>query len=246
MMANKANVIPAPVSNMNVVSFDQIQSLMVGLKNDLLSSFRVDLQNVMNQLETINNRCFGLEKKIENIYHLQQKQQAEIDKLKATVNNLDLSRSQILNEVEDRETRRNKVVIFGLPEMSASVEERFEFDEEQVYNILTELDETDYRITEIRRLGHANVRGKLSRPLKVSLSNRDSAQNILQKSRQLKNSSRFQNVYISKDKTKKQQREWRELREELERRKTVDEDAIIYRGKVCSRSELHGKKNFRM
>ena len=224
-----------------IVSLADMNRLISDLKNDLVAAFKLDIQKVQTQIEFLTLRCCGLEQKLETVLHLQQEQQKEIDELRFAVTSMESVRIDVCTEMEDRESRRNNIIVFGLPELSATISERFEFDEQQVDNILSELNIPDCEAIELRRLGKTN-NGKSPRPLKVTLSSRIGVQRILNKTRLLKHSARFKEVFISKDRTKQQQNEWQEMRREFDRRKRNKEDVVIYNGKICLRSEL--RKNF--
>ena len=152
-----------------------------------------------------------------------------------------LMRSEILDEVEDREKRRNNVIVFSVEEREqGSLEERREHDIDVVNEVLDSLGFGDVVLNNVHRLGRTSS-GKF-RPLKVPLVNYSVKASVLQKSRLLKQNDKFKNVYITNDRTKLQQSEWSELRAERDRRKQDGEDVVIYNGKVCSRTSL---RNFR-
>ena len=221
-----------------LATLTDIHEIVNKLKTDLLESLKDDIRRVECRINSIETRIANVELSLTNFYNIQQKQQNEINEIKSSMNNF---KSEILDEIADRESRRNKLIVFGIPEHdSGSVLERKDKDEITIRDIFKTLgfDTTDF--DDAHRVGKI-VTGKV-RPLKFSLRSTKEKDSILRKAKLLKNHDRFKRVFISSDKTKRQQDEWRELRKELIDRRNSGEDVVIYDGKVCQRSSL---KDFR-
>ena len=211
------------------------------LKSEIVSSLKEGFNSIGDRLENLELRIGNLESSIESFRRVQKKQEKEINEIKQSLSEIRVSKSEILDEIEDREKRRNNVIIFGLPECNeGTVSKRKKYDETLVKEVFEAIGCDDIDTETIFRLGR-NI-GKM-RPVKVTLRNRISKAEIMRKARDLRTSDKYKKVFISNDKTKMQQTEWSDLRRELLHRRETDEDVVIYNGKVTQRSSL---KNFRM
>ena len=223
------------------VSLSDMQNIIGDLKRDLVQSFKSEFSRIESHLQSLEARIGSLESSFSSFQTTLSQQQSQIDEIKDSVSKTGLMRSEILDEVEDREKRRNNVIVFGVEEREqGSLEERREHDIDVVNEVLDSLGFGDVVLNNVHRLGRTSS-GKF-RPLKVPLVNYSVKASVLQKSRLLKQNDKFKNVYITNDRTKLQQSEWSELRAERDRRKQDGEDVVIYNGKVCSRTSL---RNFR-
>ena len=88
---------------------------------------------------------------------------------------------------------------------------------------------------EIRRIG--KVLKDKPRLLRVKFSDNISRDAVLRRSKYLRN-SKYKDVYINKDLTPLQQTEQHALREELRRRRSRNEDVVIYDDKLVLRATL--------
>lgn len=214
---------------------------MFQLKNDMLTSIKQEFSSLRNCIQALDSRIGNLENSFEFFRTVQSKQQTEINEIKHALANLELSKSELLDEVEDRERRRNNIVLFGLPEQeSGTADERKKQDKKLLHDVFDAIDCEEVQIGSFHRLGKL-AEGK-SRPVKVILRTREGKTEVLQNSRSLKDTDFFEHVFISNDKTKLQQSEWNNLRKQLAARKEAGEDVIIYGGKVVLRSSV---SNFR-
>lgn len=195
----------------------------------------------MSCIQALDTRIGSLERSFDFFRTIQNNQQTEINEIKHTLANLELSKSVVLDEVEDRERRRNNIVLFGLPEQeSGTAEARKEHDKGLLEEVFEALDCGEVEIDSFHRLGRV-VEGK-TRPVKAVLHTREGKTEVLRNSRSLRNTDKFKRVFVSNDKTKLQQSEWNNLRKELAERKEAGEDAIIYGGRVVLRNSI---SNFR-
>ena len=221
----------------NPVTINDIQNL----KNDMLTSIKQEFSNLANCIQALESRIGHLENSFDSFRTIQSKQQAEINEIKLSLSNLQLSKSEILDEVEDRERRRNNIVLFGLPESGGeTAEERKEKEKESLREVLNALNCRDVEVKSSHRLGKV-VDGK-PRPIKAVLGAREDGVEVLKKARSLREIEKFKRVFISNDRTKFQQSEWSKVRKEQVSRREAGEDVIIYSGKVVPRSSV---QNFR-
>ena len=143
----------------------------------------------------------------------------------------------ILDEVEQRQRRVNNLMIFDLPESTEGpLEDRRKLDENSIQELFSETGAVGISPITVRRVGRI-VEGQC-RPLKVEMSATADVYKVLRSGRKLRNSSRYSRVFVSKDLTKHQQEEARNLRTELKRRRELGEDVVIFRNQVHPRESL--------
>ena len=150
---------------------------------------------------------------------------------------------QVVKAVVAEEDRSHKLILFGLLEQSSENLER------TVGAVLLEIGEkprivaerigrpSDNRVTRSSAKDHRGAR-----PVLVTLQNGYTAGKILSRAKELKNSDRFQNVYISPDRTADQRNHQRKLVLELKERMKNDETRRHYitGGRVVSEDRPFG------
>ena len=121
--------------------------------------------------QALVSRIGHLETSFDSFRSMQRKQKAEINEIKLSLSNLQLSKSEILDEVEERDRRRNNIVLFGLPEHDGgTVEEHREKDSESLLEVFQAMNCANVDVDSFYRLGKI-VDGK-PRPIKAVLSTR--------------------------------------------------------------------------
>jgi hypothetical protein len=217
-----------------------IREMLNNIKEEILTSVKEDLRKIENHLESLDSRIVNLEHIFGKLKNSQEKQQLEINELKSFVLQSEISKTELLNEVDDRVSRRNNIIVFGLLEdENGSSKDRASSDKEHTEEVFRVLGVEDLKISDTWRLGK-KCDGKI-RPLKVTLQDSILKKALVQKSRFLRKNTKFKNVYIDYDKTKFQQSEWNHLRRELNKRRESGEDVVIYNGSIHPRASL---KNF--
>ena len=219
-----------------------------GSKGELLSEERLRLileaNNVelMNEIKKVHESLALLQLKINNVdatlarvLETQKAQDTEIKALKGQVRCLSEDHSNIMNEVEDRERRRPNLIVAGLQEKeNGTLEERKKWDAEKVDDLIEELcDFENSVVSSVFRIGKMNSSGP--RLLKVICCDVDSKRSILCKSKELRNSTDFKNVYLNPDFTPKQQKENKRLRQELKARRDRGEEVTIRHGQIVEK-----------
>ena len=133
----------------------------------------------------------------------------------------------IVHDVIEKEDRSKHLIIHGLRE------ETGEHLSERVSCLLEELGEKPK--VEVCRIGRVSSK-ELARPVKVIFSNSTSPRIVLLRSKHLKRSDRYKNVYISPDRTPEERTLHRQLVLTM-KNKRADEPGyhhFIKNGKVCS------------
>lgn len=184
------------------------------------SSFKNDF----NDLKTF---IAGLQEEIKNLKSSNVSLLDEIKALKSIPNannpNNSLDVEEIIQEIEERSRRKCNIVVFGLEEsdQNATAELRNNNDRTVVQNMLQIINPNEnYTVIKQIRLGKYLQGGK--RPVKIVLNNDLEVQRVIKNAKRLKNDNFFKQVTISYDRTPKQIAYYRELRQELIRRKEED------------------------
>ena len=211
-----------------------------------INSLREEIGSLRKSFASLDERILKIEKSVSTFHERQAKCESDITEIKTVMQGVLASRPQlmsdVLREMEMREHRRENLMIYGLPEPTdGSLTERKQHDETVIRELLQEVDVSNVRLLEARRVGR--VSEDRPRPVKIKLENRHSKYEILKKAKTLRESSHFGNVYIRNDLTKFQQDEYSALRKELQQRKEAGEDVVIYNGQIRSRDSL---QNFRI
>ena len=145
-----------------------------------------------------------------------------------------------MDELHDRERRKNNIIIFNVGESTKEdTEERKQDDEAEVHKILFELNvATD--LSNPVRLGPKRDDSQYPRPLRIAVENETTKWNILREAKNLSNSGEeaYKKVYIKKDMTPLEREKDAELRKQLwEKRKQAEEAQdlskwIIRKGRI--------------
>ncbi|CAH2021030.1 unnamed protein product [Acanthoscelides obtectus] len=136
---------------------------------------------------------------------------------------------EVLQEIEERNRRKQNIIIFGLTEdQSRTKQEQIAHDTQEVKSILqtlsTEID-TNVRLF---RLGKFDPTKDRPRPVKVSLRNNQDVLLCIKNSAKLtrRSGNRNTRISISTDRTPKQQEFYRKVKHELDQRIAAGEKNI--------------------
>jgi len=144
----------------------------------------------------------------------------------------------ILEEVRQREMRKDFIILSGVPErQDCSLEERKVADEESIRAIANELN-CPLNFTDTHRIGkQTSTRPRL---LRFKCTDVDDRNHLLKYARRLRssNESFFTSVYINPDRTPRERVKRKLLTEELRRRRQEGEDVIIKHGKVIRNDRI--------
>lgn len=208
-------------------TLQQLTTLVEKLKESL-KSLEDKFDNQSKTVESLHHRIEDLTKVNDSLENKITILEGRIDKLS----------SSLLEEMEDRNSRKRNVIISGLPEEGYNANDRQKADIEHVKKILKYLsvDEAENVIDGISRIGKPSKNGH--RLLKVSLRDHDLQQAILRKAKQLRNSDIYRGTFINPDLTPSQRFEKTNLSEELKRRKNAGEDVMIWKGKIVQKSQF--------
>ena len=133
---------------------------------------------------------------------------------------------QVLDEVQNRFYRRNKLVIRGLPEpTTGSLDERKESDKNNLQQIVQYLTDEAVDIKNVTRV--AKAKPSAPRMVKFTVKDEESKRSLLRKATSLRKSPNFKEIYIGPDSTPQQQLEDKLLRGELKERRARGESVVI-------------------
>ena len=214
-----------------VVNEESLRVILDANKIELLNEMR-KLQESLNLLQL---KISNVDATLTKVLETQKAQDVEIKSLKEQVWGLSENYANIMNEVEERERRRPNLIVAGLQEKEVgSVEERKEWDSIKVDELFEELcNFEDSVVSSVYRIGKINS----SRPrlLKIICRDVNSKRSLLSKSKYLRDSIDFKNVYLNPDLTPIQQKENKRLREELKARRDRGEDVFIRHGRIVEK-----------
>ncbi|CAI6376456.1 unnamed protein product [Macrosiphum euphorbiae] len=184
-------------------------------QNKAIKNFSTRFDNLSSQIKklsddnaSLNGKVSQLELKIKNL------EQNALSTPKTT--HLD-----IINEIADRQSRTNNIILFNLPE--ATDPSKIKPDSERLKLIFNEM---ELNIEPIRffRLGNPSTR---ARPLKITLNDTENVFNVLRAQSKIRSSDEFKELRFSSDRTLKQREQMSKLRQELETRRSNGENNII-------------------
>ena len=204
--------------------------------------------------EKIEKKMVEYERKTDKTIDQKIKAQLDVKKQEqATLENAIKNQvSETLEDMRDKEERKLNLMMFNVAESTKNTlhEEVLE-DLQSVKNILIhtnpELNESiisTLTTENLKRLGRkaaASTEGNTKvRPIKVTLPDETTKFKILRNSHKLKSYKTNERIGLKLDLTKLQIAEEKELKIELQRRKDLGEDVMIFRSKIIHRAE-HSK-----
>ncbi|XP_050540505.1 uncharacterized protein LOC126905115 [Daktulosphaira vitifoliae] len=181
-------------------------------QNKTIKNFNNRFDDLLNQIKKItdenillNNKVSQLELKIKNFEQ-------------NTTSTSNTTHFDIINEIADRQSRINNIILFNLPEPTETKP-----DSDQIKLIL---DEMELKIQPVRyfRLGNPSSR---TRPLKITFNDTKNVFDILRAQSKIRSSNQFKEIRFSSDRTMKQREQMSKLRQELESRRNNGEQNII-------------------
>lgn len=204
-----------------------------------MSNFRTEMRSELK--DEVNIVKIQLEKKIHE----------EVDRMTKMIGNISTEASkpaeqrnedekieqmeEMLEEMKEREIRKLNLVIFNLKESTATdSEDRKKDDQEIVRHLLSSID-TPVPFSKCVRLGKPD---DTPRPVRITAASVKDQHAILKAAVRLREMDEFQNVFVNRDQTPREQKNWRKLQEERKKKMKESEEAgenktwVIRRGKV--------------
>lgn len=173
-------------------------------------------QNCAQLLDSINDlkaTVASLKREIESL-----KQSVEESSNNVQLSGLDFE--TIVQEVEERNTRKCNLIIYNIPEQQAeNPTERKSLDNEQAMKVIRFISPT-VNIDDLKpiRLGKLDPTKHTSRPLRIRLRSEGVVGELLKKASSLKTSQDLSRIIISPDRTPRQSQYYQTVKTELNRR----------------------------
>lgn len=138
-------------------------------------------------------------------------------------------------ENEEKERRKLNLIIYNMPESTAdSAIDRRDADEGEMCELLQEIGFDNMQITHSSRLGKKDE--NRPRLLRVGLTDYMLKQAILRRSRMLRQTDRWERVFIAPDLTFKERDERKVLLDEMKTRKEAGEENLtIYKNRIIKK-----------
>ena len=239
----------------NTFQFDAIRQLLEknnemllsrieGLESKILKSVDQKIESKMREFEERNDKV--TDQKIKTQIEATNQNKKEQINIESTVKS---EVTEQLNEMKEIELKKCNLMMFNLKESLKSDASEAEIEDLQAVkqvleHVSPELKEnviSNITSENIKRLGkkpeNSNEENTKVRPIKITLQDETVKFKFLKKSHKLKTFLPNQRIGLKKDLTKQQLIEENELRKELQRRKELKEDVMIYRNKVILRAD---------
>ena len=201
------------------------------MKNDLIKSFRLELDKIHNALGTISTQVGKIENRLDDLSKKQCAQGKEIDNLRSSIERIELELTDsILEEVENRYRRRQNLILSNVSEpQTGSITDSASADTQTIKDVIQELG-CDPDFTNVRRIGR--MTSGRPRLLCFRCNNEEAKFSLLRNAKKLRSSDKFKGVYINRDLTPLEQKQRKVLLEELKKRRESGESVVIRHNKI--------------
>ena len=179
-------------------------------------------------------KCIDVKSLLKRVNDLERR----LDNVESKTKDTDLVHDAVfaaVTEMQDIESRKNNVVLFGVPECDyENSEEKATMDLNKIKIVFKHTGVRDTKIKAAFRLGKSS--GK-ARPLKVILGDQEDRNDLITQSRNLRrfDDEWYGSVFIRPDLTRRQQEFQKTLRAELEMRRKNGENVYIRGDKIYTR-----------
>lgn len=196
--------------------------VMTRLKSKFVKLFCNECNNDISKFKNIKSLVESMQKQIES---LREDLQAQIRSLSTANMQQPMSNDEtfenVVQEVHERQKRKNNILIFGLAEQQANQTNaiRAESDRAAVGDVIAFLgQEVDSDGATLHRVGRLDPDSTRPRPVKVTLSSEAVVLKLIRNAKKLKSSERFARIFISFDRTPRQLNYYREVKRQLQER----------------------------
>ena len=170
------------------------------------------------------NKDTSVHEEIVAVKELTEEHKSEFATFRSNVNErLQLNAEDTIKEVQDRQDRKLNVIFFNIEESNAEDLSQAKTDDmDQARAILGAMDVT-VPMSNPQRLGKKDDADTRARPLRVKLSNEQDIKRVLRGGAKLKESDEYKSIYVNRDMTPLERKEWRKL---LEERRIKNSEAV--------------------
>ena len=221
------------------ITLETLKALLREQKEEIILSLSSKVDELNKKVTELVCKIGVLENTVTSLSKKQEEQQMHIDDLRASVL---ASPEPLLEELQQRLSRANNLIIAGLPEKSTgTIEDRKKHDLHEFKRLSNFMEMPRVEITQCVRIGGRREDG--IRLLKIRIADMNMRTQFLRRSKSLRNSE-FGKIFVNPDRTPSQQSAYKELQRELKERRDKGEDVVIYRDRIRPK-DFRGK-NFRL
>lgn len=217
---------------------DKLQQMESNIRKTIKDSVKSE---VKKQVESaIKDKCEELDTKMDYRLAKIEKRMDTLEKSKNSESGKSVDAKELNNKIEEAvqrvteetreiEKRKLNIMIFKLKESTnPDLQERIKYDTEhflKVAKLITKIKKKHMTVKDARRIGK---QGENPRPLRVTLEDRNLRHRILNEPRtELEKFDLYKNVILAPDRTPGQRKRYKELKQELNKRKVEGEDDLI-------------------
>ena len=151
---------------------------------------------------------------------------------------------EILDDHKEREEIQNNILIFNVPEADSDDEVKEDTQKmEEILNIIEPNINTVTIKEKMSRMGKRRADATRPRPIKLTLQNQQQKSKILRASRKLKDSTKYKDVNLSQEKTRKEREEYQKLKTELTEKNKEGNNYVIFKNQVILRTTRESMMN---
>lgn len=215
------------------ITLQDIKTLVESSENRVVDSMKRELDGLKETITSLSTKICSLESQ-------QQLLQSKYDEVCGELTSLKkdqiLMVSELSNEIEEQVRRSQNFVISGIPESdAASLGSSLKEDVEKNAEVLRTIGCDPASVVEVHRIGRPNR--ERPRLLRVKCTSVGVKESVLRNAKNLRKSPKFKGVYINPDRSPLQQRFWKDLYDELKKRREQGEDVIIFRNRITRRRD---------
>lgn len=193
---------------------------------------------IINAKNSVNWSCPKCEKILPDLTSISatlSELRRELEELKATkLQTLpptnDKFFEEVVQELSERNKRKNNIIVFNLSEQSSTLnnDDRNNAEKSDISAILKTVGSSiNIDHINVQRLGKYGTDARRPRPLRIILPSEREIGFLLKNSNKLKTNQKYKNISISTDKTPRQINAYRELKKELEERRSHGESNLM-------------------
>nr|CAI5852005.1 unnamed protein product [Callosobruchus analis] len=181
------------------------------------------LENEVLKIASVQDRASKLERQLEKLSAKLEKSDVDIVNINNKLYEMkyqEVSRNTI-NEINDRETRKNNLMVFNLEEGDNTVNCDTVAAKEIIKHVCAGLNANDIKTFRVGR-----PQPNKTRPLRVVMKSQTEVRNVFFKAKELKKAPKYEHLALGLDKTPAQLAAFKNLKKELETRIQSGEDNL--------------------
>lgn len=186
----------------------------MGLTEKKIENIESEQKEIKTEMQTLKNSTQAVDGKIASL-------ESDLLKLKMSSNETGVLYNDLLAELSEQNLRKKNILMAGIQEpQSTSPKERHDFDRQVVIKNLTQILENCPEPIKLMRVG--KYKQNENRPIKICFASEETVKSIMRK----RNDMKLDTVKIFSDQTPYQKTQYKNLRDELNRRVANGEDNL--------------------